>query len=164
MNDTFELPDSQCKRLTRTEMSSLRMLLVLASEMNYAVEDLENLLKIVPEGQDRMNELASKTSNLFRDLLGAVTDKQRRALRNSANDYDFKLTPKLSTDGLTLAMSREDMSMLVNCAREKCKYCTFAGKEIKSCKLYSLLETYIPLDEYGDDSIACPYAFQEWGN
>lgn len=164
MKEHFELPESECKRVTRTEMAALRMVLILASEINYAADDLCERLKIVPNGTDRMNALKEEVNSLFKDLLGTVTDKQRRTLRNSANDYEMRLVPKMTPDTTCLAMTKSDITELVNCAREKCKFCSFNEEEAKTkCALYILLENYIPLDDYGTD-ITCPYAYKDWIN
>lgn len=161
MKQPFELPDEQCERLTRNEMSAVRMLLILSSEMNYAKEDLQKIMGIVPNGKARMNMLVGNCTSLFKDVLGAMSDKQRKVLKNSALDYDLKIVPKVSAGQTSIAVQKDDMTELVNCAREKCKLCALSGLEAKNCKLYRLLEAYIPLDDYGAE-IICPYAYQEW--
>jgi len=161
MKQPFELPDDQCERLTRDEMSAVRMLLILSSEINYAKEDLQKRLAMIPNGKARMNMLAGNCTSLFKDVLGTISDKQRRTLRNSALDYDLKIVPKVNAGQTSIAVQKDDMTELVNCAREKCKYCTLSGLESRSCQLYKLLEAYIPLNDYGAE-IICPYAYQEW--
>lgn len=158
----FELPEDQCERLTRNEMASLRLVLVLASEVTYAKEDLSRRLGIVPNGKSRMNMVLGGINSLFKDLLGTVSDKQRKALRNSALDYEIRLVPKMTPESSSIAVQKQDMTEMIDCAREKCKFCTLDGEECRKCKLYKLLETIVPLDDYNSD-IACPYAFEDWG-
>ena len=162
MRERFELPDRDCIRMTRDEMASTRMVLVLASELHFAKDDLKKRLEVIPDGPERMETVVDECDSLFRDILGTVSDKQRKTLRNSANDYEIRLAPKMTPENFSMAVAKDDMTVLVNCAREKCKYCSLAGQEVAKCALYKLLETYIPLNDYGSDEIICPYAYQEW--
>lgn len=158
----FELPEDECVRMTRDEMSATRMILIAASEMNYAKDDLKKRLATIPNGTERMTELTDGITDLFKDVMGTITDKQRRVLRNSAQDYEVHIVPKMMQEKSFIAVDKEDMTTLVNCAREKCKYCSMAGSDIRKCDLYNLLEAYVPLNDYGSDDIMCPYAYQEW--
>lgn len=161
MRERFELPNEQCERLTRPEMNAVRMMLILASSMAYAKEDLCKRVKSVPDGTERMDKLLDDCSALFEDILGTVSDKQRKQLRNSAKDYEIRLVPKSTPWRTTIAVQKDDVIAITDCARERCKYCTLDGKDAQECHLYKLLEAYIPLDDYGDD-IICPYAYAEW--
>lgn len=163
MRERFELPDNECERATRDEMSAIRMLLIMASNLGYAEEDLAKRLDIVPDGKERLKSVLKDSTELLQDILGTITDKQRRKLRNDALDYDVKLTPKIGVDKTTLAISKQELMTFVNCAREKCKYCTLDGYKCRACDLYQILETVIPLNDYGSD-ISCPYFYQEWEN
>ena len=161
--EPFELPNNQCVRATRNEMSSMRMVLIMASEVNHSRQDLEKRLDIVPDGNERMTKVADELNDLFQDIMGTVSDNQRRVLRNSEQDYEVRIVPKASTDKTCLAVSKQDMTNLVDCAREKCRFCSLNGEEAKDCALYKFLEAYIPLDDY-DGEFACPYAYQTWAN
>ena len=160
----FELPNEECIRATRDEMACIRIVLIASSELNYAREDLKQRLSIVPDGNERMNRLADEMTELFKDILGTISDKQRRTLRNSANDYEMRLVPKMTPGFSGLSFTKDDVKTLVSAAREKCKFCTLAGREIHDCDLYGILETYIPLDNYGNEEIVCPYNYQEWAD
>ena len=159
--EPFELPDSECERATRDEMSAIRMLLIMASNLAYAKDDLKKRLGIVPDGEERLSSVLEEATSLFQDVLGTISDKQRRKLRNDANDYDVKLTPKFSADKTLMALSKQELTTLINCARERCKFCTLDGNECKKCELYQMLLTIVPLNDYGI-GIMCPYVFQEW--
>lgn len=161
MRKRFELPDNECERATRDEMSAIRMLLIMSSNLAYAEDDLKKRLSIVPDGEARLKSVLEESTSLFQDILGTISDKQRRKLRNDANDYDVKLTPKFSADKTTMALSKQELMTLVNCAREKCKFCILNGRECEQCELYQMLITIIPLNDYGSD-IVCPYVYQEW--
>lgn len=160
--EPFELPNDQCVRMTRSEMSCCRMIMSLANNLQIAQEDLKKRLEIIPNGAARMKKLLEDLDTLFLDLRGTISDRQRKQLRNSAKDMVFQLVPKITSNGNRVMISIDEMKELTECAMEKCKSCADSGEEAKKCRLYQWLETNIPLDDYGDDLI-CPYAREEWG-
>lgn len=162
MRKPFNLPENECERATRDEMSAIRMILVLASEVNYDKDDLVKRLKIIPDGEARMNQVSIDITELFRDIVGTITHKQRKALQNSASDYDIQLVPKMMPAKTSVAVSKEDLTTLINAARQKCMYCSLGGDDVKKCDLYNLLEVLVPLNDYGSSDIICPYTYQEW--
>lgn len=157
----YELPDEDCERLTRVEMAACRNIMALASDLHFAKDDLKNRLACVPSGQARMNMLCGGIDSLFRDILGTVSDKQRKQLKNMARDLVMKAVPKLSSNGQQVMIYIDDVKELVDCARERCKLCVMDGNECRKCTLYKWLESNIPLDDYGDN-LVCPYAGQHW--
>ena len=159
----YELPDDQCERLRRNEMIALRLLMSLVSEMEYVKEDLSERLECVPNGKARLNMMCGNAVSLFRDILGTVTDRQRRQLRNSAKDFKIKLVPALTPMGNNVMITLDEVMELTDCAREKCKMCAETGETCRKCRLYQWLEANIPLDDYGD-GIMCPYANIDWGD
>lgn len=160
--EAFILPNEQCRRLNHSEMLAVRWVLNMASELNMAKGDLAHLLDAVPNGKSRMNMLVGQVNALFTDILGVVSDNQRQVLRNSARDYAVKLVPKVMTTKSYVALDKADFQELVTSAKNKCKYCPLDGKEALKCSLYKLLEAYVPLDDYGNSDISCPYAYEEW--
>ena len=54
MRQPYTLPDDQCERLVRTELTAVRMLLAALSTAAYAQEDLHNRLECVPDGNRRL--------------------------------------------------------------------------------------------------------------
>lgn len=161
MRERFLLPDSECERMTRTEMNAFKMLVVSVSEVNHAKEYLARMIGIVPDGKKRFDELLTKTNEFFEDMIGTVHSRQAKSLLNSVIDNEIRLMPKMAPADLVIPVRKEDYVDLVDCAREKCKFCTLDGKTCENCKLYGILVEYVPLDDYGD-GISCPYAFQEW--
>lgn len=158
----FELPDKDCERLTRTEMHSVIVIMVLASDLHFAKEDLKKRLQSVPSGMERMNMVLGQIDSLFRDIIGTVSNKQRKQIRNQARDTVMKQVPKLSASGQNVMVHVDEIKELVECAREKCRMCVMDNEECRECRLYQWLEGNIPLDDYGDGLI-CPYAEEEWG-
>lgn len=159
----FELPDDQCERVTRTEMASCRTILLLASDLHHAQEDLKDRLKCVPYGERRLRMISGGIDSLFRDILGTITDKQRKQIRNQAKDLVMQAVPKLTASQNKVMVYLDDIKELTNCAMERCKRCADTGDEARKCRLYQWLETNIPLDDYGDNLI-CPYARIGWGD
>ena len=50
----YMLPDEDCERLKRSEMTAVRMLLAHLSSAKYAQEDLQDRLECIPNGRMRM--------------------------------------------------------------------------------------------------------------
>ena len=159
--EPFVLPDEECQRMTQPEMTSLRWLMNIASELERSREDLKKRLEMVPHGMQRMNMLSGGMDSLFADVLGTVSRKQCRNLIHTANDYRVRLVPTVSGDVPSVAVRKDDFKTLVDAAREKCKHCAEDGKSARKCELYQLLEVYVPLSDYGND-LMCPYVFREW--
>lgn len=157
----YELPDDQCERLTGNEMDGLRWCLNTTSMLFVAKDNLQKRLECVPYGRERMNMLTGGMNALFQDLLGTVTNKQRKALRNTARDYKIKLVPAVGMEKSIMAVDEQDFKTLISAAKNKCKDCTKCGMVVRKCPLYQILEVYVPLDEY-DDTIMCSYAYKKW--
>ena len=158
----FELPDEDCERLTRSEMACLRSIMVLASDLHHAKDDLKNRLECVPGGVGRLNMILGSVDSLFKDLIGTVSDRQRRQIINQSKDMRLQIVPAMSSAGNKVMIYIDEVKELTDCAREKCKSCADTGEEARKCRLYKWLETNIPLDDYGDGFL-CPYARRDWG-
>ena len=50
----YTLPDDQCERLLRSEMTALRILLAALSSAAYAQTDLQKRLECIPYGKERL--------------------------------------------------------------------------------------------------------------
>lgn len=157
----FELPDDQCERLTRTEMHSVQWLLNAVSTLRYAETDLKNRLDCVPSGNQRLHMAIGQMGSLLRDVLGTVSDKQRRQIRNAAQDMEVRLVPKLTTQKATLVLEEETAKELVNAAQAKCRWdCVPDLDGNRDCELCKILEAVVPLENYS--SVSCPYWRAEW--
>lgn len=158
----FELPDDECERLTRQEMACCRIIMVLASDLHYAQDDLAQRLMSVPYGKERLRMLIGGVDSLFKDILGTISDRQRRQLRNQAKDMTMKAVPKLTHTQNKVMIYLDEVKELVNCAKEKCVGCVESDEDARKCRVYKWLEANVPLDDYGDGLI-CPYARIDWG-
>ena len=161
MREAFILPDRECERATRREMDVCKLLSVLTSEVMYGQKDLQKRLAIIPDGESRMAEALENIKSIYQDIIGTINTRQAKQLMNASNDLKFQLIPKLSPDLAKFQLNKEEFRELIDCAREKCKFCTEDGENCTKCKLYGIMIERIPLEEYGD-GIVCPYAYTEW--
>ena len=157
----YELPDDQCERLTRTEMHSVQWMLNAVSTLRYAEEDLADRLECVPYGNRRMKLAIGQIGSLLQDVLGTVSDKQRRQLRNTTNDMEVRLVPKMTRQTVNVVLDEETAKELVSAAQAKCHWdCVPDPEESRNCELCKLLEAVVPLESY--ESVSCPYWRAEW--
>lgn len=157
----FDLPDDQCERLTRTEMHSVQWLLNAVSTLRYAETDLKKRLECVPSGNQRLRLAIGQLGSLLRDVLGTVSDRQRRQIRNTAQDMEVRLVPKLTPQKASIVLDEETARELVDAAQAKCHWdCVPDLDGSRKCELCKILEAVVPLENY--DSVSCPYWRAEW--
>ena len=157
----FELPDDQCERLTKTEMHSVQWLLNAVSTLRYAETDLKKRLECVPSGNQRLRLAIGQLGSLLRDVLGTVSDRQRRQIRNTAQDMEVRLVPKLTAQKASIVLDEETARELVDAAQAKCRWeCVPDFEGDRKCDLCKILEAVVPLENY--DSVSCPYWRAEW--
>ena len=162
MREPFTLPDNECERLTRPEMNAVKLLLSLTSIVNYAKDDLKRHLDLIPDGNQRFSNATEDINSILQDVLGTVSVKQTKQLLNDAKDLEVRLVPKMTRDQAAVLFYRDEFQSMVDCAREKCKFYSEDGNTCRNCVLYGILEAKVPLDDYEDDGITCPYAYREW--
>lgn len=150
-------------RLTRSEKMSMIVLAYAATILEDLKKDLADRLKMVDGGAELLDELSAKTDRLLHELRLTVPENQRMNLQNTANDFEIRLSPKLTPYKTNLVMQKDEFKELVDYAREKCRDCTEDDESCESCGLYQLLTVVLPLDEY-HDRMLCPYNLGEWGN
>lgn len=148
-------------RLTRVEMESCKLIISLVNCVVYGKKDLERILTAIPDGTERFDRTMHEMMDILQDICNAIPDKQRKALANSARDMKIRLVPAMLTENIVMQLDKENYKALIDCARERCKFCVLDGNECSQCSLYNVLIAQVPLDDYGD-GIVCPYAFEEW--
>ena len=161
MKDPYMLPEEQCERLVRTEMNAVRMMLAALSCAGYAQEDLKDRLECVPDGNRRMRMAVGAMKSVINDLIGTITSAQARQIYGVMKDFEMRLLPKATPGSTSVVMTKEEGMALVDCAQWQCRSCVKDGEEARKCKLYQILESTTPLDDYGDGFV-CPYALAEW--
>lgn len=157
----YSLPDKDCERLRRPEMTAVRMLLAAVSIIADAQEDLRNRLECVPYGNQRMRLTGGGLGALISDLLGTVSKSQCEQLMRTAHDFEMRLLPKATPMVTNIVMTKDQGKCLMDCARWACHACVKDGESCRECQLYKILEATTPLDDYGDGML-CPYALAEW--
>ena len=161
MRKAYSLPDGQCERLLRSELTAVRMLLASLSSAAYAKEDLQKRLECVPDGNRRYRMALGGLKAVCDDLIGTVTRQQAWQLYGTMKDFEMRLVPKLTPMSENILLTKQQGKDLIDCARWKCAGCVEDGESCRKCKLYKLLEATTPLEDYGDGLI-CPYSLAEW--
>lgn len=161
MREPYMLPEEQCERLKRSEMTAVRMLLAGLSTAGYAKDDLVDRLKCVPDGNRRLRMALGGLKAVCDDLIGTISKSQCRQIYGTMKDFEMRLLPKLTPGSTNIIMTKEEGKELLECARWKCSGCVEDGKSCRKCRLYQLLEATTPMEDYGDELI-CPYSLAQW--
>lgn len=161
MRQPYMLPEADCERLMRSELTAVRMLLAALSSATYAKEDLDDRLKCVPHGRERFRLALGGLRAVCDDLIGTISRSQCKQIYGTMKDFEMRLLPKLTPGSTNIIMTKEQGKDLLDCARWKCHDCVEDGERCRECQLYKVLEATTPLDDYGDGMI-CPYALADW--
>ena len=161
MRQPYMLPEADCERLMRSELTAVRMLLAALSSATYAKEDLDDRLKCVPHGRERFRLALGGLRAVCDDLIGTISRSQCKQIYGTMKDFEMRLLPKLTPGSTNIIMTKEQGKDLLECARWKCHDCVEDGEHCRDCRLYKVLEATTPLDNYGD-GLVCPYALVDW--
>jgi len=161
MRQPYKLPDADCERLMRSELTAVRMLLAAMSTAAYAEEDLQDRLECVPYGRQRMRLAVGSLRAICDDVIGTISVSQCKQIYGTMRDFEMRLLPKLTPGSTNIIMTKEQGKDLLDCARWACHACVKDGESCRECRLYKILEATTPLDDYGDGML-CPYALAEW--
>ena len=161
MKEPYSLPDEDCERMKRSEMDAVRMLLAALSTAACAQNDLTSRLECVPAGNRRMRMAVGSLRSVVNDLIGTISRSQCKQILGTMKDFEMRLVPKLTPASVNVILTKEQGMDLVDCAQWQCRSCVKDGEEARKCKLYQILESTTPLDDYGDGFV-CPYALAEW--
>lgn len=161
-NNAFSLPESERKRLTRSEMSSMMWVYNVISAAGYAWDDLRARFNLVPDGEKRFQDALNALTSIIADLNGTIPEQQKLRILRTMKDMEVRMTPKATPFRTEVLMTKEQGKTLVDYAQNECNGCIRDGEECRKCKLYSVLEAIVPLDDYGPGFL-CPYSRSEWG-
>ena len=161
MRQPYMLPDADCERMNRTEMTAVRMMLAALSVAAYAKDDLKDRLECVPYGNQRMRMAVGGLRAICDDLVGTISRSQCKQIYGTMKDFEMRLLPKLTPGSTNIIMTKEQGKELMDCARWKCHSSVEDGEACRKCQLYKLLESTTPMDSYGD-GLVCPYSMAEW--
>ena len=150
-------------RLNRGEKISVLFLSHAASVLDDLVNDLAERMKMVEGGQDRVQKLAEEANSLLHDVRMTIPENQRMNLQHTVEDYEIRMTPKLTPSITNVVVQKEEFRTLVDAARVKCTECTDSCEECEKCELFKLLTVILPLESY-DGTMLCPYNLGVWAN
>lgn len=150
-------------RLTRSEKMAMILLAHAATTLDDLQKDLSDRLGMVENGAERLKKLSHDVDELLNDVRVTVPENQRKHLQNTGFDYEMRIAPKAQPSVTNVLMEKEEFRMLTDCARAKCMDCTLDDNECEECKLFRLLTSILPMDDYHYSSL-CPYNMAGWGN
>ena len=155
------LQEEDCKRLNRAEFEALRCLLGAVNYTAIARDDLQKRMEAIPGGKQRMNMTLGGLKAIADDLIGTVPRGQCKQIRNTMQDMEMRMVPKMASMSRNVILDKDIAKGLVNAAMEKCHGCVEDQEECRKCPLYKVLESFLPLDHY-DGGMLCPYSVSEW--
>ena len=163
MKKTFyQLPEEDCERLTSTEMRAVRWSIAAVNTVAYAEEDLAKRLECIPNGKVRWRLMLGQLRALCNDILGKMPIKQHKTIMNVMNDMELRMVPRLTKRDDAVVIDADDLGYMVMLAKqEKCTSCIMTDDECRKCELYKILESAVPLDDYGSGAL-CPYNMVDW--
>ena len=159
----YWLEDKDCERLRRSEFNAVRSLLGAQSYVLHAKHDLEERLECIPHGKKRMELMCGALNSIAEDIVGTISRGQCQQLANTMSDFELRMVPKLTPMSQSVIFDKEIAKGIIDIAMEKCQACVEDGISCRECKLYQMLESTIPMDDYGD-GLMCPYNGKTWEN
>jgi len=160
----YKLPEAQRERLKRSEMVAMRWSMAALSNLAYAQDDLADRLECIPMGKRRYRLMMGHLRSILSDIGGTIPIKQCMTVQNTMDDMELRMVPKLSPRPQTAVIEVDDLSFLVNHAKKDegmCMTCMLDGDECRKCRLYQILESIAPQQEWGKSTI-CPYNRPDW--
>ena len=155
------LADEDCRRLNRGEFEATRCLLGAVNYAAHAKDDLQKRMEMIPHGKERMAMVLGGLKAIADDLIGTLPVGQCKQIRNTMNDMEMRMVPKLTSMSHNVILEKDVANGLVDAAMEKCHGCVEGPEEGMKCPLYKVLESFLPLDSY-DNGMLCPYSMSEW--
>lgn len=149
------------ERLNRGEFEAVRCLLGAVSYTAHANDDLRSRLDFIPEGASRMEDCLNGLQGMLGDLLRTIPQGQCRQLRNTMQDMEIRMVPKLAPMSQNVILDKDLAKGLYDAAMEKCRGCVEDTQSCRQCTLYKVLESTLPLDNY-ENTLICPYSISEW--
>ena len=158
----YQLPDEECERLNRTEMVAMKWMIAAVNTCAYGQDDLAKRLESIPNGKSRFRLMLGQLRAIVNDLIGTMPVKQVLTVRNLMKDMELRLVPKFTPYDKRVSMDIDDLSYIVSAAKkDHCLACVRTGDECRKCRLYQILESVAPLNDWGDSTM-CPYMREDW--
>lgn len=155
------MEEKDCERLNRGEFEAVRCLLGAVSYTAHARDDLQKRLECIPGGKQRMNMILGGLRAIADDLIGTIPQGQCKQIRNTMQDMEMRMVPKLMPMSQNVILEKDVAKALIDTTREKCAGCVEDEVSCRECALYKVLESFLPLDNY-ENGLLCPYSMSEW--
>ena len=155
------LNEEECDRLNRSEFEAVRCLLGAVSYTAHANEDLQERMETIPYAKQRMAMILGGLRAIADDVIGTVPRGQCKQLRNTMQDMEMRMVPKMMSMSQNVILEKDIAKGLVDAAMEKCHGCVEGPEEGMKCPIYKVLESFLPLDSY-ENGMLCPYSMSEW--
>ena len=155
------LKEEECDRLNRSEFEAVRCLLGAVSYTAHANEDLQERMETIPYAKQRMAMILGGLRAIADDVIGTVPRGQCKQLRNTMQDMEMRMVPKMMSMSQNVILEKDVAKGLVDAAMEKCRGCVEGPEEGMKCPIYKVLESFLPLDSY-ENGMLCPYSMSEW--
>ena len=150
-------------RINRSEKMGMIVLAYACTILEDLKTELKDRLGMIEDGDGRMAEVSEKADAILNDLRVTIPVNQRMHLQNTAQEYEIRLSPKMTPFKTNVVMQKDEFKELVDYARTKCRDCAEDDKACEKCGLYQLLTVVLPLEDY-HDTFLCPYNLGEWGS
>ena len=155
------LREEDCERLNRGEFEAMRCLLGAVNYCAHAKDDLGKRLECIPSGRARMAMVLGGLKAIADDLIGTMPVGQCRQIRNTMQDMEIRMVPKMSRMSQNVILEKDTAKALIDRAMERCRGCVEDEVSCRKCGLYKVLESFLPLDNY-ENGMLCPYSMSEW--
>lgn len=155
------LDEDECQRMNRSEFEATRCLLGAISYVAHANDDLQKRMTIIPHGKQRMSMVLGGLRAMADDVIGTMPRGQCRQIRNTMEDMEMRMVPKLTSMSRNVILDKDVAKSLVDAAMEKCHGCVESHEDGQKCPLFKVFESFLPLDNY-EGGMLCPYSMSEW--
>ena len=157
----YSLPESDRERMKRSEMNALIYFECAMAAAGYCWKDLADRLDCIPAGKRRYKMAMGAFKAVIDDIHGTIPEQSEKRMSGIRNDFKIALIPQAQNEPKKLVLDREDAYALMEAALKQCANCFKSDEEARQeCGLYKILETYMPLEDYGN-GIYCQYGKSE---
>lgn len=153
----YSLPQEERERLYRSEMNAVIYFKCALAAAGYCWTDLAKRLDCIPRGRQRFKSAMGAFNAVIEDVLGTVPPESEKRLNNITRDFKIVLAPQPMSEPKKLILDMEDANTVIDKALKNCGDCYKSDDEARrTCRFYKVMETYCPLDDYGNGMI-CQY-------
>lgn len=126
-------------------------------------KDLSDRLDRIDNGHELMDTMCDCALKVLEEVRRTIPENQRVSVNNITKDMEMRMVPKMTPSKINVIMPSDELRELVDAAQVRCRDCVEDGEECKSCGLYRVLTSVVPLEKHGE-TMLCPYNMAEWEN